>query len=132
MGWQFQKYYKNRTKIYSDLIEFCVYCKNQISFLNNDKQNLISSFLSKRESLISETLYGKNQRNLNEEENGEIIQFINNIGKFDVEGELQNIEYYSSLFMLKKEKCQKEESTIGVMCLKLGWLLGLLLCIVLY
>ncbi len=132
LGRQFQKQYQLRTRHYAELLEFCAYCKNQISFLNVDKKSIFNAFLSKKETLIKNSVLGKKVGYLNCVEIQEIDSFLNAIGNFAVEGELKNIEYFKENFSLKHDLCEKEEKTKGVLCFKMGWLLGLLLCIVLF
>ena len=62
----------------------------------------------------------------------EALYFVESIGSFAVEGELKNIEYYVNIFSLKKSECEKDEKAKGDLCFKLGWLIGILLCIVLF
>lgn len=97
-----------------------------------DKKSIFDGFVSKKETLIKNSLLGKKVGYLRNEEVIEIEGFVNAIGSFAVDGELKNIEYYKEVFSLKHDLCEKEEKSKGQLCFKMGWLVGLLLCIVLF
>ena len=131
LGWQFQKQYILRTRHYTQLLDFCAYCKNQIAFLNSDRESIIHGYVSRKECILKQCFLGKKIGYLKDEENEEIHNFLNSIGSFAVEGELKNIDFYITIFTQKRNICFEEEKSKGVLCLKMGLLLGLLLCIVL-
>lgn len=132
IGWQIKRQYVLKTRHYAELLEFCVYCKNQISFLNTDRHGILSGFISKRESVIKESILGNNVGYLKSEDNDEINNFLKSIGTFAIDGEIKNIDYYIEIFTLKRENAAREEKTKGELCFKLSLLFGLLICIVLF
>ena len=68
---------------------------------------------------------------LSDEENYQLLQFLDSLGKGDVEREINNLSYYSIQFSDKLVKVKQDESTNGNMYFKLVSLVGIVVCIVL-
>lgn len=68
---------------------------------------------------------------LKEEENQGINQMLNSIGKSDVEGELNNLQYYEALIFKKYQEAQEKCEKYGTFSIKISIILGVLIAIIL-
>ncbi len=130
--------YRRKKKFYSDMVDFCGYLSNEIRFNKNDIRKIFLSlqgrFNSELEGYLQAFLnYSTyNQKLLNSVENDEIIAFLKSLGKFDVDGEIKNINKYQELFTKKLNNASEQERTRGSAIFKIFIILGLLVSIIIF
>lgn len=145
IGYGILSYYKKRAKIYEDLISF-INCLNvEISFLKTNLikivekektdyckefNDILNKFYDKLLSKESSCFECKCEL-LNDNENKEISDFFNCLGKTDIKQQQMSIEHYKNKFLQHSSRFVQERDKNGVVGLKLSILLGLALCIVL-
>lgn len=135
VGYVISLYFKNRMLIYADIIKMITYFKGEIYFLQTDFKTLL-----KRQS------YGKGVNNvlenylktgqastnvLRHNEVAELTNCLNSIGKKDVDGEINNLNYYESLFQRKFSETKAFYDKYGVLIVKLSIIAGALISVVL-
>lgn len=129
--------YSSKRKTYSYLVNFCDTCLLEIKFnknnfkkiieknldsYNQEMKKILSSYLDKEE--YNSKLFKKN-------EVASIQNFINSLGKKDLDGEVQNLNKYRELFEQNFKKSKEDEQKKGVVSFKLFIVVGMLLGIML-
>lgn len=129
--------YSSKRKTYGYLVNFCDTCLLEIKFnknnfkkiieknldsYNQEMKKILSSYLDKEE--YNSKLFKKN-------EVVSIQNFINSLGKKDLDGEVQNLNKYRELFEQNFKKSKEDEQKKGVVSLKLFIVVGMLLGIML-
>ncbi len=129
--------YSSKRKTYGYLVNFCDTCLLEIKFnknnfkkiieknldsYNQEMKKILSSYLDKEE--YDSKLFKKN-------EVVSIQNFINSLGKKDLDGEVQNLNKYRELFEQNFKKSKEDEQKKGVVSLKLFIVVGMLLGIML-
>ena len=148
LGFQSAKAYENKQKFFADLISFIKSIKNEISFLKTDlfsilnkyeytsvlniilidfKQKLKNKKLSQNE--INEIL-DKNI-NLNEIQKNTICEMFFELGNIGYLEQIERLNYYIDFFNMEFEKSRSKTDKMAPFCKKIGFLVGMLVCIVL-
>lgn len=139
VGNSFTKTYKNRYAFYQNLNYFCNVLENEIKFhkipLHDIVVNHLEDFTGQFKTCLDKIFIQKIPYDslvlLNEKENGFVKTFFQSLGKLDVSGELNNILNQKAQiagFMSDKKRELEHQGGLGI---KLGFLAGLLLCVVL-
>ncbi len=139
IGYCFSKKYKDRIAFYKEFNMFCNVLENQISFTKNSISSIAGKYYpaykSKFKKVLSDVLINKNKYEkldiLNEQENNYAENFFNSLGKLDVKGEILNIKNNKSEITEKINECTQDDIKYGNLGIKLGFILGLLICIIL-
>jgi len=141
LGFQIGGLYLAKEKFYSELIGFITHLISEISFLKTDLMGISTNFKSTNKhfnlflnNLKNKILFEKDYENitiLNEQENLEIKNFINSLGKNDALNECEIIKSFLENFKLKLNDSREGNKKYGIMYKKLGVLVGILVCIVL-
>jgi len=139
LGWLFTKKYKDRLVFYKDMITFCNILSNQIKFSKNNLSTIVQAHLnsfSPKFKITVENLFIKKEQYakiemFTEEENVAIKTFFNGLGKYDVEGEVNNIKNHKSQIENHFNNAQEQYKKFGPLGTKLGFITGLLICIIL-
>lgn len=141
--------YKNKINFYQDLLSFCKKIKTEISFLKTDVLSLVkytdynSKFadilndyqkLIESNSIISEVeikniLYKYSF--LNNDDIKCLSQFFLQLGQVGYQEQLQNIEYSIETIDDIFEQYKQKNNKMVTLCNKMGFMFGLLVCIVL-
>lgn len=148
LGFQTAKVYETNQNFFIDLLSFTKSIKNEISFLKTDLFSILSKYQYKSIFNIILTEY-KNKlinNNLSQNEIIEILQKyiklnnvqMNNIsqmfyelGNIGYEEQLERLNYYIEFYNDELEKSRGETGKMAPFCKKMGFLIGLLVCIVL-
>lgn len=128
IGFEIKKFFADRLKFYESMMAFCEYAKQQISFYGTTKDKILECGKSE---ILANVFDGIDNRLLSSAENQKVQEFINSIGRYDSQNEIQNIEFYKTYFAQQVKCCQSEMSKKGGLSLKLSILVGILLCILL-
>ena len=135
LGLNVKKHYKQKSDFYDCLVKFLSVLNQEISFLKSDLESIINShhYSEDFDYFLQEYLLNRkvNLSFLSDEENYQLLQFLDSLGKGDVEREINNLSYYSIQFSDKLVKVKQDESTNGNMYFKLVSLVGIVVCIVL-
>ncbi|MBR4745714.1 MAG: stage III sporulation protein AB [Clostridia bacterium] len=135
LGSNVKNHYRQRSNFYDCLAKFLIVLNQEITFLKSDLACIMNShhFSDDFDCFLKE--YLSNQKVtlsfLSDEENNQLLQFLNSLGKGDVEREVNNLSYYSVQFNDKLAKVKQDESTNGNMYFKLVSLIGVVICIML-
>ncbi len=149
VGFGVASWYKRRNRFFDDLLYFCDLLTGEISFLqrkllqivNLHKDSFAVDFFtviscyeryvraqSKKEELKKELLAISF---LSEEEVCSIYDFLLSLGNFDVENEVLNIKNYKNCFVRYCTKANKEAQKYAPLCIKVGFIIGCTIAIVL-
>lgn len=142
--------YLEKQRFYEDLLNFCQLLKNEISFLKTDIISIIrkTTYTSKlNDILVDVSNVLKSTENfsstdlndafdkysfLSEQDKKMLCDIFSNLGKLSYEEQIGRIEYnIESIDQCLKQIVQKN-SKIVPMCKKMGVIVGLLVCIVLF
>lgn len=131
--WQKQNFYENFCK-------FLIYLKAEIGFLKSDLIQILSNYSTNDYNLkkLLNNYIQFLQKNeyvdlqiLNDDENFELMEFIQNISKSDCYSIENIIEKYQAIFNKKLENSKQNYLKSGVLYKKLSILLAIFVCIVL-
>ena len=139
--WIASEYKKNnllKIELYSSLINFSNDLISQISFNKTNINEIYSksknSYAPVLNSIIDHYLSVSNMNNisfLNDEESQELLDFLNSVGKYDIDGVNSNINFYKNKFDNKlnilKENQKKKVEPIFKIIIILGLALSILL-----
>lgn len=139
LGFCFSQYYKKKLLIFCDLIKLCDILTNQIRFNKSTINKIITDNLLNFSDEFKKLLisyYINNNENFSSIylNNGELIiikDFLNGLGKFDVQGEIENIKNQQTLIAIKKEELEIKNNKVGALGTKLGVLCALLVFVIL-
>lgn len=129
--------FKRKKVFYNNIVDLCLHLSHEIRFSKNDIKKIITSSKVKYcnelkeylQAYLMQQLYSP--KLLNENENIEVVEFLESLGKFDVDGELKNINKYKELFKNKFNLATQQEKTKGAALFKIFIILGLLVAIIL-
>ena len=126
-------YYAKRKNFSLDMLNLIKTISSEISFLKKDiKLICTNNSFGLADEMINQ-YYRDNKvciNYLSAHENQLLLDFMNSLGKQNVQGELGNLEYYKLKFEKFSSECESKYNTHGVLIYKLIMLAGLLLCIV--
>ena len=132
---QVKNYYIKRCAFYASFVTFINTLSSEISFLKSDYATIINSnSFGKDVDTCLKCYLGNLPISINYLTSDEIdciVKFLDSIGKTNVQGELNNIQFYLNQFNQKVAKCNQEKLSHGMLWFKLICLFGLLVCIVL-
>ena len=128
-------YYKYliRYKLHKDCEFVCKNLKNNITFNKNNLEKLLELVSENITNITKDILTKKrvSQLFINKNDVNLINQFLNSLGKGDVEYEVNNINYYENVFSDLKKLSYSQLKTNGAMYLKLIIGVGLAMVIIL-
>ena len=136
IGWQIKTSLKKKKVFYEDLVNFCEDYKREVTFLKCGLDTIIDK-CTKHDSAINKVLtqYLKNGtceiNDLRHEDVNDIKVFLAGLGKQDVDGEVNNIEFHKSKFVAKLHEHEKIYDKYGSFSVKMSALVGVLICIIL-
>ena len=147
IGFGVGKQYKNKVVFYRDLLLFCAYAKNEVSFfksklsvilekarLNCDKNfndlcKIANQSLQQGEFVLIEEKNLRFLKFLSFSEMKTVANFFNFLGKSDEENQKNQIEAYEKIFSDYYEKANQDCSSKAGLYGKLGIYAGLFLAI---
>ena len=129
-------HFLSRFQLFKDFEKACKNIVGEISFLKTDKLTLISKleFNNKyaKEFRDKYILLGKGySRVLSESENQFLNEFLDSIGKNNVDGEVYNLGYYEQLIKEHISASQEKYERYGVLAIKLSIIISALIVIIL-
>lgn len=139
-----------KRKFYLDFINFLKDLKVDISFFQNNLTSILEKHIKGCRSEFKTVLTGflkfnnspgyKTKENLSKylnldeflpEEQDSLLNFFLGLGKSDAVSQSAMIESYIVVFNSYLEKATEKQNTIGKMSLKLGFMFGLFVCVML-
>jgi len=150
LGFSVGNTYLEKQRFYEDLLNFCQLLKNEISFLKTDIISIISktTYTSKLNNilfdvsnvLISTENFSSTDLNddfdkysfLSEQDKKMLCDIFSNLGKLSYEEQIGRIEYNIESIDQCLKQIDQKNSKIVPMCKKMGVIVGLLVCIVLF
>lgn len=150
LGILISKVYDQKELFFEELVEFLNNTKNEISFFKTDIVSLLSKYQYKSylQQINQEILKKiKSDENLELNQIEEIIskyanleqkdfilisQMYYDLGKLGYYEQLEKIEYYISQIKISMQNNQNRAVKMKPFCKKMGFLIGLLVCIVLF
>ncbi len=125
-----------KKNIYNQIILLISNYKREIAFLKTDIHKILQNCVEESSPLkpiINEYFNcGKiSCTYLNDFEKKEICEFFSKLGKQDIDGELNNLEFYNNLFNEKLKIHTEKNKKYGTFSVKMSALLGGLICILL-
>ena len=137
IGSYFYKRARCKVMFFSEAQDFCNFLINDIGFRQQPIKLLTKEFLSKSKSEFSKTLeaylkflegeeFVLNGKK-NSEENEVIKNFFMSIGKTDAETQVNEIKYYKDKFTVFYGNAEKTLNGLGRNYIKLGFLCGLVM-----
>ena len=150
LGFSVGNTYLEKQRFYEDLLNFCQLLKNEISFLKTDIISIISktTYTSKLNNilfdvsnvLISTENFSSTDLNddfdkysfLSEQDKKMLCDIFSNLGKLSYEEQIGRIEYNIESIDQCLKQIDQKNSKIVPMCKKMGIIVGLLVCIVLF
>ena len=136
VGVVINNYFSMRVKIYKSIISIIQAVKSEIQFLKTDKISLLKN-QDAANSLVKEfiddyiSLGEGNITCLKPNENSEINRLFDSIGKSDVNGEINNLQYYESLILKNYHDSEDKFVKYGSFSIKMAILFGALIVIIL-
>ena len=149
IGYGLSYYYRIRKKFFEDIILFCEKLSVDISFskeiLSSIVLNNLGNFSKEFRMILNEYLfYLKNNgttlnkdslfnkvKILKDEEKDSITIFFKSLGKLDMTNQINEIDNFKTKFISYKNTADEENKKFGALSLKLMFLLGLLIVIIL-
>lgn len=138
IGYSLSNYYKKRVVFFTECVNFC----NSISLKINFSKSLLKELVDKqieicksdlknilKEFLTSYSLQNIKTYYLSDDEKATVINFINDLGKFDCENQLNQIEKCKKEFDCLLESSTKEKSKYAGLYLKIFFLIGIVISI---
>lgn len=130
--------YRKRHKYYADFSDFNIALKKEVSFSQHTICELIDIKTSNNESdfylLLNNVISGKNfeisLKYLSENERRFFFSYCKNIGSLDKLSQLDYLETVQKDIDDGKEKSDKDEKKYCALCIKLGFLIGLIFFII--
>ena len=148
IGWFLSQRYKKRKEFFNSLIMFSNKLSVDINFSRAKLSEVVNSFdkvysknlcgikenylnyLSSKNELVKEKLFDKNVPATGEEKDL-IFLFFKCLGRLDASGQTKEIENFKTRFIEMKDKADLEYKKYGSMYLKLGFIAGLFLAVLL-
>ena len=150
LGITISRVYDQKELFFEELVEFLNNIKNEISFFKTDVISILQKYQykSKLQQINQEILTKtKNNENLTLREIEEIVsnnisldqkdyvmisQMYYDLGKLGYYEQLEKIEYYIDQFKMSMQNNQNRAVKMKPFFKKIGFLIGLLVCIVLF
>ena len=150
LGIMISKVYDQKELFFEEFVEFLNNIKNEISFFKTDIVSLLGKYQYKSNlQQINEKMLEKikNNENLNLSQIEEIVskyisleqkdfvmisQMYYDLGKLGYYEQLEKIEFYINQFKISMQNNQNRAVKMKPFCKKMGFLIGLLFCIVLF
>jgi len=135
IGYSINLYYKNRCVFYKNLIDFLNIYENEISFNKNNIYSILENHSFGK--VLDHFLKGYLNCNIIypkyilETETKEINNLLDSLGKKDIDGEIQNIKNFKLKFEHFYKSCSDDYKKKGKLSLKLSFVLGLIVTILL-
>lgn len=129
--------YNSKRKTYSYLVDFCDTCLLEIKFNKNNFKKIIEKNLSSYNLEMKKILNCYLDKEcytskiFKKSDTVFIQNFIDSLGKKDIDGEIQNLNKFKELFDQNLKKSKEDEQKKGVLSFKLLIVVGLLLGIML-
>lgn len=123
-----------RLNIFKDFKSICKGCSNEIAFLKTDKYTMLKKCsISIKQScqLVDDYIVlGKcESKYLKTQENKLINDFLNSIGKMDVDGEINNLKYYEDVISNHYFKAEDNYNKYGLFSIKISIIIGTMIAI---
>lgn len=146
VGLGIKKYYKARAKLYEDCLKFVELLCDEIAYAKPTLDKIIDEFLAGNRSEFTNILKkfrqgmseGKSAQDtkitskyLSQSEKELITEFLQNLGRFDAQTQLNNLAGYKAKIAKLKTAAEEKSNTNGTMAFKLMMLLGIVVLIVL-
>lgn len=136
IGVVIKNHFLNRLNVFKEFKELCKILSTEISFLKTDKYTLLKKQQFKLKGsadfINDYILLGKGNLNiLNTSENRLINDFLNSIGKKDVDGELHNLKFYENLISKECVVAEEKYNKYGLFAIKISIVFGTLIAILL-
>ena len=144
MGFKIKNFYLERKKYYLDLNDFIVYYENEIKSYKLRLFDIIEGFTTFRKGIFSSDLksfientksgnganfcFSKKLLCVSDKET--VSNFFRNIGKCDLEGELNNIRNFRNRFSERTVTVQNNSEKEAALYMKLSVLTGLAVMII--
>ena len=139
--------YKDNTKLYKDLIEFCDLYKGELSYEKATLIDIISRFCANKKGKTADIFkeYAKdmqssgqffrdvekwNVAHLKKEQKQEILDFLNGLGKSGTTEQMSFVNKHLESFSKRKKQAEEDEKKKGNMFFKLFVLLGIALMVI--
>lgn len=148
IGFGIANYYIKREKLFFELCQFCEKLKTDIGFLLMPLEGILSeasenylSGLKDIADLCKNIIKGGNELTseklqqqlkcacINEEEKRLICGFFCMLGKSDEKTQIEQIESYKQRFSAAEQSCSADKKKYSPMYKKLGFLLGVAVCL---
>lgn len=136
IGVSIKQYLYTKHQIYLDFKDIIKSIKTEIYFLKTNKEELLKKQICKNKS-TQEILTGYldngrvNSIYLSQSDNIKIAEFLNNIGRNNVEGELASLEYYENIINSNCDIAYNNLNKYGSFSIKLAIIIGTLISIIL-
>ena len=148
LGFQFANTYKKKDDFLSDLLNFTKSIKNEISFMKTDLLSILNKyeyksnfndFLIKYQNLLKSKNQSQNEiieilkkiSNFDDLEKNTISQMFFELGNIGYIEQIERLEYYINFYENLLKKSSEQSGKMMPFCKKIGFLIGLLVCIVL-
>ena len=149
-GIEFSNTYARKVQFYEDALDFSKILKNEIIFMKTDIMTIFSrqQYKSQFNDVLNslKTLYFekngvqidkiddvlKSFDILNENDRKIISGLFSSLGKLSYEEQLKQIDFYTDKFQSVLQKQRMEYEKMSPFCKKMGILVGLAICIVLF
>lgn len=131
--------YRKRCKYYTDFSDFNILLKKEVSFSQRTICELVDLKIKDNESdfylVLNNVISGNNSKiplkYLSEGERNFFLSYCKNIGSLDKSSQLDYLEVVQRDVDDGKEKANKDEKKYCSLCVKLGFLIGLIFFIIL-
>ena len=135
-GVQIKQNLKRKTIFFEEWVSFCENYKREITFLKCNLKTIVEKCIDKNGLLndIFKDFFSNKKIKityLTIEEQDLINTFLCTLGKKDVDGEINNVEFYEGKFKEILSKQNKTFATYGNFSIKMSLVVGLLVCILL-
>lgn len=139
IGYNTTKKFAIKLNFFNDWSHFLNTLENQITFSKDSIRTIVSkniasyrqpfasviqTYFLQDKSIVISDIFSDKQKSL-------IINFLQSAGKLDTIGEVANIKHYKLLLSREQEAASADYQKYGSMGTKLGFIAGLLICIVL-
>lgn len=124
--------YGKKEKFFSEVLMFLNILSNNIKFNKNKLNKIIAENIDGLKTEFKGVLGGSREdiSFLTKYENEKLFEFLNSIGNFDVDGEINNIESYKQIFNNFHSESLQNNKKYGALYSKLGIMLGLVVVII--
>ncbi len=134
VGVQIKNKLAYKKELYGALILFCESYKQEVGFLKTEVKSVAFNCSKNSKILLPviESYFNKDgliNVLLNDVDKQELVTFLNGLGKKDVEGELNYVDFYKNIFTQKEKKSIELFNKYGTFSIKISALLALLLCL---